>query len=244
LNLNLTQSNLSKQPLAPSRPYIHHLIGSHSQYGEDLILSLLFNGKNKGFYVDVGANDPDFGSNTKRFYLQGWHGINIEPDTKCFNKIRQYRENDINLNIAVGKETGQMKFYNFPDDPTISSLDLETAQRIARTLNLKFSEIVVDVLPLADVFEKYAPDKNIDFLSVDAEGYDIDVLKSNNWVKWRPSAVMVEIVLQEKKIIEYMHSIGYLHIFSNQVNSIFIDVMSETNLNHIWKKTQSNARHG
>src|SRR5438552_17947489 len=71
---------------------------SYSQGGEDLVMDNFFNGKRKGFYVDVGANDPTRFNNTKRFYKKGWRGINIEPDPKLFEKIKSDRSRDTNLN--------------------------------------------------------------------------------------------------------------------------------------------------
>lgn len=60
---------------------------SFSQYGEDLIIDSLLHNKHRGFYVDVGAYDPHRISNTKRFYLKGWKGINIEPDESNFQSL-------------------------------------------------------------------------------------------------------------------------------------------------------------
>src|SRR3989344_7565306 len=72
------------------------LYGSYSQFGEDMVIDNLLNNKKRGFYVDVGAYDPDRFSNTKRFYLKGWRGINIEPDVYSFNKFLEKRPEDIN----------------------------------------------------------------------------------------------------------------------------------------------------
>lgn len=59
-----------------------------------------------GFYIDVGAHDPNFISVTKAFYLKGWYGINIEPLPNLFKALQIYRRRDINLNIGIGEKEG------------------------------------------------------------------------------------------------------------------------------------------
>src|SRR3989344_6416322 len=76
--------------------YWQPIRNSYSQNNEDLKIDELLNYPSKGFYVDVGAYDPDRFSNTKRFYLKGWRGINIEPDVYSFNKFLEKRPEDIN----------------------------------------------------------------------------------------------------------------------------------------------------
>ncbi len=73
---------------------------SFAQFGDDIIIEKLL-GKRKGFYIDIGANHPDRFSNTKRFYVNGWRGINIEPNPISYNKFLK-RKKDVNLNIGIG----------------------------------------------------------------------------------------------------------------------------------------------
>jgi FkbM family methyltransferase len=82
----------------------------------------------KGFYVDVGANDPDIDSVTKAFYELGWNGINIEPVEQWFDKIVEKRSRDINLQLAVGDKKGKITIYEIPDTG-LSTGDRETAVR-------------------------------------------------------------------------------------------------------------------
>ena len=76
--------------------------GSYSQYGEDLVLDAVMGCASKGFFVDIGANDPISLSNTKRFSLRGWTGINVEPNPLSLARIVKDRPHDINLNCGVG----------------------------------------------------------------------------------------------------------------------------------------------
>lgn len=64
--------------------FSRNFLGSYSQHGEDIIFVFLLKGLKKGFYVDIGANDPEIISNTKYFYDRGWNVINIEPHPVLF----------------------------------------------------------------------------------------------------------------------------------------------------------------
>ncbi len=213
---------------APSilKPFVHQILQSNSQFQEDLLIDLLFSGKQKGMYVDIGANDPFFNSNTRRFYLRGWRGINIEPGKNEFEKIATNRQFDINLNIAVSFETGKLTFYKIGNDSSLSTLDYDTAIKMAKTYNKDLITSTIDVLRLSDVFDNYLGNRNIDFMSVDAEGHDLAVLKSNNWSIYRPTIIMVESNIDSSEIIKYMDNNKYLYIYSNHVNAIFVDKMT------------------
>ena len=77
-----------------------------SQFYEDYILSHVFQGADKGFYVDVGAHRPHNGSATKYFHDKGWSGMNFEPQVEFYNKFLTYRPQDININKAVSSSNG------------------------------------------------------------------------------------------------------------------------------------------
>ena len=85
---------------------------SFSQYGEDVIIDRLLCHKKRGFYIDIGANHPDRFSNTKRFYVKGWSGINIEPNPIIFKKFAK-RTRDVNLNIGIGGGESTIGFLLF-----------------------------------------------------------------------------------------------------------------------------------
>ena len=208
----------------PMKPFVHPLLQSHSQFHEDLLLDLLFGGKNSGFYVDVGANDPAFNSNTKRFYDRGWSGINVEPGLLPYSNLCKARPRDINLHRGVGSTAGTLTFYDIAGDPSISSFDAAVAKRMATAFGLDIVPTPIAVSPLRDILAEFAPEQPIDFLSVDAEGVDCDVLKSNNWNIYRPSIVMVEMNNEVAEIIGFLNANKYFLIFNNQYNGIFVDL--------------------
>ena len=149
-----------------------------------MILRSIFDDKKEGFYVDVGAFHPKLYSNTYYFYKRGWRGINIEPNPGANFGIRK---GDINLKCGIGLR--QRKYQQFKDG----------------ALN-KFGEIGkdVEIRKLDDVLQEHKV-KKIDFLSVDTEGMDLEVLQSNNWEKYRPEVVLVE----EEKAGKFLEKRGY-----------------------------------
>lgn len=201
-------------------------LGSYSQHGEDIILYFLLNRHKKGFYVDVGANDPEIISNTKYFYNKNWNGINIEPHPILFEKICKVRERDININAGIAQEETTLKFYQVDEvnGTAGSTFDPEIAEELEKK-GYKVSKIIeMPVIPLQKVFNENLNGQKIDFMSVDTEGFDLDVLKSNDWDKYRPEFVLVETVNKNKEnIYSFMLEQGYKFIFENTANTIFKD---------------------
>lgn len=206
---------------------------SFSQEGEDRILANLFRGKSSGFYVDVGAHHPYYLSNTHLFYQKGWRGLNIDANPECISIFQKKRKHDINVNSGVGATSAKLNFHNF-EEPALSTFDEQLSldrQNAGRKLKEK---IQIQVEPLEHLLEKYLP-KNvqIDFMNVDVEGLDLQVLKSNDWTRFRPSVVLVECLdldlenLSENETYRYMKSCGYR--FSGRlVNTcIFIEIKAE-----------------
>lgn len=192
------------------------LKNSYSQWGDDIVIDSLLKNKKKGFYVDIGAYDPSRFSNTKKFYLRGWSGINIEPDPTKIQDFNIQRPRDINLNIGIGNKRGVMKFYKF--SPNTLSTFSEKRAKENQKLGFKLLEIkTIHVQKLANVLEKYIKNKEINFFSIDTEGFDIEVLKGNNWKKFKPRVICVEEGNTEKFLID----IGYTKVHQTPTNSIF-----------------------
>jgi len=205
------------------KPFISPALGSYSQFNEDLLVDLLMASKERGYYLDIGANDPTFNNNMKRFYDRGWSGINIEPCVDSIKKFWTDRPRDINLNIGVGPAKGFLTFYQVIGDSTLSSFNKKIAQKMADTFGLTLNAVEIEVLRLEDIFEQYIQDKQVDFMSVDAEGLDLEIIQSNDWKRFRPTLVMVEIDNQYSQIVELMNRNNYTLIFNNYHNGIFID---------------------
>ena len=94
---------------------------SHAQHCEDLRLAACFGERPQGFYIDVGAGEPKADSVTQAFYERGWRGINVEPSTGPYSRLKDARPEDINLNMAVGADVGQSTFYVVGDETGLST---------------------------------------------------------------------------------------------------------------------------
>ena len=189
--------NFVKQTLKKFLPtYYFEFSKSYSQDGEDMILKALFEQRKgyKGFFVDVGAHHPVRFSNTKYFYNKGWKGINIEPTPDAIKAFKLFRKRDINLNIGVGPQKGKLTFHCF-NEPALNSFSKEVSERVDRESEKYkiIKRLDIDVLPLSEVFDKYLPKgQQIDFISIDVEGLDYQVLLSNDWNKYQPEVILVE----------------------------------------------------
>lgn len=198
----------------------------YSQGGEDAILQGIFRQKLKrgepGFFVDVGAYHPFIHSNTHYFYIRGWRGINIDPrpgGMDIFNKIRR---RDINLETAIGTEGGTATYYLIDKDSTMNSFSQENLREHGLLEYVK-EEIPILTTTLEAVFEEYLPEKEIDFLSIDVEGLDYEVLQSNNWVKFKPKVVVIELScttideIKENKTASLLIELGYNIVAKNVI---------------------------
>ncbi len=161
-----------------------HARESYSQEGEDLIIMREFEHSKTGFYVDIGAYHPKRFSNTYLFYKKGWKGINVDArpgSMKNFNKIRP---RDINLEIPVSDKKENLIFYTF-NEPAVSGFLEELSVERTKQEGYKIVKSEkMETKTLVDILDKYMPkDTQIDFLTIDVEGFDYKVLKSNNWNK-------------------------------------------------------------
>lgn len=209
--------------------WLERVILSFSQNGEDVVIHRLLENKKKGFYIDIGANDPTRFNNTKYFYLRGWWGINIEPDLDCFIKIKKERPRDINLNIGIGKKNSELTFYQFKTS-TLSTFSQSEAKKYQSQGYKLLIKRQVRVNKLSDILGKYLKGKKIDFMTIDTEGYDKEVLISNNWSKYRPKVICIESVkhqikkLGEDTLLEdFLVKVGYGKHLDNGLNCFYID---------------------
>lgn len=199
---------------------------SYSQKDEDVVIDKYFNYKNNGFYVDVGAYDPTRLSNTKRFYKKGWRGINIEPDINGYSNFLQQRPEDINLNIGIGKDNKELTFYVMTPNTLSTFSEEEKNEYLKKGYYLKETS-KVQVLPLKDVLNNYCKDREIDFMSIDAEGHDMEVLESNDWDKYKPKIICIESYIHSKEVLKnsefekYLNLKGYEEFYDNQINSLY-----------------------
>lgn len=172
-----------------------HMNPSYAQEGEDLILMDLFERKTSGFYVDIGAHHPKRFSNTYLFYLRGWSGINVDPLIGESSLFQKQRPRDINLPVGVSAEPGELEYFQF-NEPALNTFSRERRDLLVRSHSKDYPLIgskKIKTYPLRDLLDRYLPQgREIDFLSIDVEGLDQEVLLSNDWRKYRPDVLLVE----------------------------------------------------
>jgi heptosyltransferase II len=173
---------------------------SYAQNFEDVILRRALQDISNGFYVDVGAWEPVRDSVTAWFYETGWRGINIEPFPDYFAPLAAGRPEDINLPVVVGSG-GEREFFLLPE--TGLSSGVAGAGETLREFDLgEPTAITVPVMTLEQVFA-LAEDRTIDFLKVDVEGMEPEVLASADFAAVRPRIVVVEATAPNTQVPMY-----------------------------------------
>lgn len=165
-------------------------IVSYSQNGEDILLNNhIFQNKENGFYIDIGSHHPRQFSNTYLLYKRGWSGINIDPIPNM-KKIFEERVRDLNINAGISDHTGKIKYYAFTKG-TLNTFDEETAKKQSRMYG-EFTTHEMQVYTLKEIITKHAPEKQIDFMNIDVEGFELKILNSHDWVKYPPTLIAIE----------------------------------------------------
>jgi FkbM family methyltransferase len=189
---------------------------SFSQNGEDTMLINLFSKNKGGFFVDVGAHHPYRFSNTYLLYRRGWSGINIDalPGTKqLFDK---HRPRDVTIEMGVSEVSSNLTYWSFKE-PAYNTFDEELGhERAEAGISNLLGRITIPTRPLSEILAKRVRvGQTIDLLTVDVEGFDAQVLRSNDWNRFRPSVVLCEVLgtsfeeMATDEVYVYMSSVGY-----------------------------------
>jgi FkbM family methyltransferase len=162
---------------------------SFAQNREDVILARVLGERQRGFYVDVGASDPVVRSVTKHFYDLGWRGVNLEPVARFHRMLERDRPGDVNLCVALGSSPGALTFFEFEAEG-ISTLSPANAEHFT-ALGYPCERRTVEVVTLAAVCAAHCPGP-IDFLKIDVEGWERQVIEGGDWTRFRPRVLLVE----------------------------------------------------
>jgi FkbM family methyltransferase len=206
---------------------------SFSQAGEDIIIQYLFQllKITRPTYLDIGANLPVNGSNTYFFYNKGSRGVCIEPDPELYQHLVKSRPGDKILNIGIGiQETAAADLYIFPHPYRgWNTFSKEEANKREGESGIKVQEIKsLQLLNVNDVIKNNFSSRP-NFISLDVEGLDFDILKSLDFEKYGPEVICVETItfstkLEEEKtqdIISFIVSKGYFIFADTHINTIF-----------------------
>lgn len=204
---------------------------SYSQCGEDLIVQYIFLLRRiqKPSYLDIGANDPFTLSNTALFYQKGCRGINIEANPELAKQFKILRRGDINLNIGIGDKEEELNFYVMKDN-TLSTFSKSECDQMVNSGKELASVQKVRLTTISKVIEQYHQGVFPDFLSLDVEGIDFDILQSINYTKSAPKVICVEAAEysstgrgeRKNELIDFLVSKNYYEYANTNLNAIMV----------------------
>lgn len=192
---------------------------SYAQNCEDVLLRRAFPEVRSGFYIDVGANHPVVDSVTKHFSMEGWRGINVEPQIELYRKICEDRPNDVNLNMGVSDHASTIEFMQCLSNPGLSTFKADLGARREAT-GLEYVKRTLPVVSLAEICEAHVKGP-IDFLSIDVEGFEREVILGHDWDRWRPRVVVVEAARPERWE-PLLHAANYLSAAFDGINLYYV----------------------
>ena len=211
-----------------------YAVKSYSQDGEDLVIASFVEMRmGPGFYVDIGAHHPKRFSNTFHFYKLGWRGINVDATPGSMDLFKRWRPRDINLELAVSSKKQELKFHLF-SEPALNGFDGPIIKQYVKNDKFKLIDAIkLKTISLKEIFEQHLPvGQEVDFLSVDVEGMDLNVLESNDWSLYRPHYIIVEllneigIVRDNDEVTNFLLGKGYAICAKSRLNGIFVDTLN------------------
>ena len=172
-----------------------------SQFNEDKFLKKIFKNKPFGKYLDLGCFHPIRDNNTYQLYRKGWRGINIDMNSLSIDLFNYFRPKDINLNIGLAKSKSEKKLYFTGDFSPLNTIDANHLRFLNKSFNLEKEKIKVRKIKtqsINSVLNKYKYNK-IDFLTIDLEGYEFEVLNNLNFNKYKINIICIEILSHNVK---------------------------------------------
>ena len=177
---------------------------SYSQDQEDLFINNYFKNIDNGFYLDIGCYHPIKYSNTALLHNRGWQGINIDMNQTSIDLFKILRKKDKNICAAISSSNKEVtQFIDHLYSP-VNTIDKNFSQIISKRFKIKpFSERKIYTNTLNEILKKYEIQiTKIDFLNIDVEGHDYEVLKGINFLNVKPKIICIEIDNHEKNFSE------------------------------------------
>jgi len=172
---------------------------SYSLSSVDLIVDYIFKYKNDGLYIDVGCQHPISNNNTYILYKKGWNGINIDLDKKNIDLFNISRPDDTNINVAVSDKSGNVNLFYYHDGSPINTINSQNADYQKN----KFKKIkLIKSENLNKILANINFNKKVDYLNIDVEGHELNVLKGFNILKYKPSIISIVYLDYKMKQLE------------------------------------------
>ena len=201
---------------------------SYSLFQEDLFIQNYFKNKSKGFYIDVGCYHPLDGNNTNLLHKKGWNGINLDINFYSIELFNFLRKKDVNIHSGISRKKDELTMYYRKEINMLNTLDEKIAKIHFRNgFNKKNVQVNTLNFFISRYFKKL---KKIDFLNIDVEGVELNVLKSLNFKQYKPQLICVEIHNSKN-----MYDTNYDYLKSNDIYKYLINKKYKI----IWKKKYS-----
>jgi FkbM family methyltransferase len=200
---------------------------SYAPNHEDILLDRIF-GDHVGTFMDVGASLPAVDNLTYFFYRRGWRGVNLEPIPRLLAQLQAARPGDLNLPLAAWDSNGEIPFFEVatPDSEGLSTLSSRIAEEY-RSRGLAINERQVPVRTIRSLVEELEIDPP-DFLAIDAEGTEEQVIRGIPLETWRPGVIVVEATWPQTTLASHhawepiLLAHGYLFATFNGVNRFYL----------------------
>lgn len=191
---------------------------TYSQLGKDIYVINKYNKKTNGFFIEIGASDGIKLSNTYLLEKKyNWTGICIEPELKSYEKCVVNRPNSICLNCAVYSENDLKLEFNIASNNLLSGIISHVDCHFTSLHN--GNKIIVQTKTLNWVLDNHYAPNFIEYLSLDTEGSELEILKVVNFDKYKFGIIDVEhnyIEPRRTQIRELLLSKGYNYDGANQ----------------------------
>jgi FkbM family methyltransferase len=200
-------------------------IVSYAQNFEDVMLWRALSSVRNGFYIDIGAQDPEVDSVSLAFYENGWRGLHIEPSEKYSAALKAARPDERVLQVAVAAEAGELAFYEFKNTGLSTGRSGIADSHVDQGHDC--SQTVVKTLTLDNLFDE-VKDRDVHWLKIDVEGMESEVLSGWRTSAVRPWIIVVESTLPGSQEETYQSwepvliSKGYHHVYSDGVNRFYV----------------------
>jgi FkbM family methyltransferase len=205
---------------------------SAAQNFEDVMLYRALGGVEAGFYIDVGAQDPDIDSVSKAFFVRGWRGIHIEPVPEYAERLRAARPGDTIIEAAASNEAGTTALTVFPMTGLSTADPMVAKNHIDRGVDHQPEPLIVSTVTLADVAAELEA-RTVHWLKIDVEGHEQAVLEGWDPSLLRPWVIVVEATLPNDRTASYadwepkLLKAGYQCVYDDGLNRFYIEPSRE-----------------
>ena len=189
----------------------------NANWGLDIVINAIFKDKKKGIYIDIGCHHPLINNNTYILYKRGWNGINVDLDFSSIEMFNFFRPNDFNCKVALSNKKGESDlffFHNRAPKNTLNKINGKGAKLVKKIKTDTLDNIIK---------QSKLSIKKIDFLTIDVEGNELNVLRGFDLNKYEPKVIVLELInkknnsfheqeikdIQKSKIYKYMIKKNY-----------------------------------